>query len=158
MTSFYQKRDKHLVIAHRGASIEAPENTLAAFQRAVEIGADGVELDILQSKDGHLIVVHDSRLHRLCNIKKASEGCTLKELKKFDFGSHFSSKFKGEQIATLEEVLDLLKGKVLINIEIKGAKIRDDGKEENLVKGGVNGYRWELGRKRRMKRRFSEMR
>ncbi len=134
MTFLYQKRKQPLVIAHRGASHEAPENTLSAFKKAREVGADGVELDILQSKDGHLVVVHDERLNRLCKIPGWIEHLTLKELKKLDFGSHFSQQFKGEEIPTLEEVFKLLKGDLLINVEIKGRKIRDDGREEKLIK------------------------
>src|SRR4030095_11421525 len=94
------------VIAHRGASREAPENTLPAFERAKKIGADGVELDVLPAKDGSLVVTHNEQLAPLTGVKGRVAQFSLRELKALDFGSHFSSKFKGEKIPTLEEVFD----------------------------------------------------
>jgi glycerophosphoryl diester phosphodiesterase len=124
---------KPLIIAHRGASIEAPENTMPAFQKAKEIGVDGVELDILLSKDGHFVVTHDESLFKLTRVKGKVENLTLNQLKLLDYGSHFSKEYKGEKIPTLEEVFDLLKKDLLINIEIKGRKIKDDGREQKLA-------------------------
>lgn len=125
--------NKTLVIAHRGASKEAPENTLPAFQRALELGADGVELDIHPTKEGVLVVTHDEHTHRLTGVPGRVNQMTLPELKALDFGSHFSSKFQGEKIPTLEEVFDLLKGKMTIDVEIKSLNIRGDGREQALV-------------------------
>ncbi len=124
---------KPFIIAHRGANREAPENTISAFSRALELGAQGVELDVLVSKDGHFVVTHDEWLYRLTGLKEWTENLTLRELKLLDFGSHFSNKFKGEKIPRLEEVIELLKGKILINIEIKGRKIFNEGREEKLA-------------------------
>ncbi|MFO1519725.1 MAG: glycerophosphodiester phosphodiesterase family protein [bacterium] len=123
-----------LVIAHRGASREAPENTLPAFEKALQAGADGVELDILPTKDGKLVVTHNETLMELAGVKGKVKQFTLQELKKLDFGSHFSPQFKGEKIPTLEEVFELVQGKKMINVEIKGINIRSDGREEALVK------------------------
>lgn len=130
---FYSRKSRPLVIAHRGASLEAPENTLAAFAQALEIGADGVELDLWQSKDHHLMVIHDNWLERLCGLNSSVEQLSLRELKHLDVGKHFSQKFLGERIPVLEEVFELLQGKVLINVEIKGLRIRGNGLEERLV-------------------------
>ncbi len=124
---------KPLIIAHRGANREAPENTLSAFQKAKELGADGVELDVMPSKDKVLVVTHDETLHRLSGVHGWVKHHTLQELKKMDFGSHFSPQFSGEKIPTLEEVFDLLKHDMIINIEIKGTNLRNDGREEKLV-------------------------
>jgi glycerophosphoryl diester phosphodiesterase len=124
---------KPLVIAHRGASREAPENTLPAFARARELGADGVELDVLPSAEGVLVVTHNEQLEILTGMKGRVGRFALSELKKLDFGSHFSPKFKGEKIPALQEVFDLLKDNFLINVEIKGINVRGDGREETLA-------------------------
>ncbi len=124
---------KPLIIAHRGLNLEAPENTLPAFQKAKEAGVDGVELDILPSKEGTLVVTHDENVFKFTGVKAAVKKMSLSELKKLDFGSHFSSTFREEKIPTLEEVFDLLGKELLINIEIKGTNIRSDGREETLI-------------------------
>ncbi len=125
---------KPLILAHRGARREAPENTLAAFSKAKEIGADGVELDIRLSKDQQIVVTHDEKLEKFAGIKNKVSNLMLQDLRKLDFGSHFSSQFKGEKIPTLAEVFDLLRGNMLINVEIKGKNIFGDGREEILTK------------------------
>jgi glycerophosphoryl diester phosphodiesterase len=122
-----------LVIAHRGASLVAPENTLSAFAKAQELGADGVELDIHPTQDGILVVTHDEHTHRLTGVPGRINKMALVELKKLDFGSHFSSQFRGEKIPTLEEVFELLKGRMWIDVEIKSLNVRDDGREKLLV-------------------------
>jgi glycerophosphoryl diester phosphodiesterase len=107
------------VIAHRGFSGAAPENTLAAFQKGIEIGSDMIELDIHLCKDGKVVVIHDETLERTTNAQGRVVDYTLKELKKFDAGSWFGPQFSGERIPTLGEVLELAKGRVPVNIEIK---------------------------------------
>lgn len=108
------------ILAHRGASGYAPENTMAAFKKAIELKADGIELDVHLSKDGHLIVMHDETLDRTSNGKGLILNYTLEQLKELDAGSWFSEEFKGEKIPTLNEVLDLIKETSLyLNIEIK---------------------------------------
>jgi glycerophosphoryl diester phosphodiesterase len=108
-----------MVIAHRGFSGAAPENTLAAFRKGIEVGSDMIELDVHLSRDGEIVVIHDETLERTTNGKGMVVDHTLQELKKFDAGSSFGPTFAGERIPTLKEVLDLAKGRVPVNIEIK---------------------------------------
>jgi len=95
-------------IAHRGASAYCPENTLAAFIKAVNMGIKYVECDIRLSKDGHLMVIHDKTIDRTTNDKGIVSDFNLKELKKLDAGSWFDPKYKDERIPTLSELFDLL--------------------------------------------------
>ncbi len=122
-----------LIIAHRGASGDAPENTLAAFRSAMDQGADMIELDLHQSKDGALVVCHDLKLYRTAHVRKTIKQLTLKELKRLDVGRWFHPRFSGETIPTLEEVLKLAKACVRINIEIKQGSSFYPGIEERLV-------------------------
>ncbi|MFH1540128.1 MAG: glycerophosphodiester phosphodiesterase family protein [bacterium] len=116
------KRSKSiLVIAHRGASGYAPENTIAAFKRAIELGADMYELDCYLTKDGEIVVIHDDDVERTTNGSGKVSELTLGEIKKLDAGSWFGEEFAGESVPTLREALDLAKGKILVNIEIKEA-------------------------------------
>ena len=108
-----------LVTAHRGFSGDAPENTLAAFKKAMEVDSDMIELDVRFSKDGQIVVMHDDTLDRTTNGRGKVSDYTLKELKQFDAGSWFAPQFSGEPIPTLVEVLELAKGKIPVNIEIK---------------------------------------
>jgi glycerophosphoryl diester phosphodiesterase len=108
-----------MVIAHRGFSGAAPENTLIAFQKAIEVGSDMIEFDIRFSKDGRIVVMHDAALERTTNGEGKVADYTLKELKELDAGSKFSPKFAREKIPTLQEVLELAKDRVPVNIEIK---------------------------------------
>lgn len=108
-----------MVVAHRGFSGVAPENTLAAFKKAIEVGSDMIELDVCLSKDGEVVVIHDETLERTTSGKGRVIDLTLGELKKLDAGSKFHSSFSGEKIPCLREVLEMAKGKVLVNIELK---------------------------------------
>jgi glycerophosphoryl diester phosphodiesterase len=108
-----------VVMAHRGFSGKAPENTLAAFRQAIEIGSDFIELDVRFSKDGHLVVFHDDTLERTTNGKGKVADFSLQDLRGLDAGSWFGSSFSGERIPTFQEVLDLAKGRILVNIELK---------------------------------------
>ena len=108
-----------LVIAHRGFSGVAPENTLIAFQKAIEIGADMLEFDVLHSRDGHIVVIHDDTLDRTTNGHGGVSDYSLAELKQLDAGSWFSPEFANERIPTLREALELTRGKIRVNIEIK---------------------------------------
>ena len=117
------------VQAHRGASGYAPENTLPAFQLAVDMKADGIECDIHYSKDGHFIVCHDETVDRTSNGSGIISEMTLAEIKALDFGSKFDEKFAGVTAPTLCEMLDVVKGMKVINIEIKEfGKGRDEDK------------------------------
>jgi glycerophosphoryl diester phosphodiesterase len=125
---------KPLIIAHRGASRQAPENTMAAFQRALELGAGGIELDVQLTADGCLVVIHDEMLDRTSNGKGPVKEKTLEELKRLDFGSWFSPEFRDERIPTLEEVLWLLSGwDGLLNIEIKNGPVFYPGIEKAVA-------------------------
>ena len=106
-------------IAHRGSSGSYPENTRLAFEKAIEAGADMIEMDCRLSKDGHVVVIHDDRLDRTARAKGFVKGKTLKQLKKLDVGTWLKKSFKGERILTLEEILEIVSGKVEINLEIK---------------------------------------
>lgn len=110
-----------LVIAHRGASFEAPENTLSSIKRAIALGVDCIEIDIHLTSDGIPVVIHDPTLQRTTNAQSSIrvEEITLEELKKLDAGSWFSSEFTGETIPTLAEVLSLNRQGIKLMIEIK---------------------------------------
>ncbi len=114
-----------VVFAHRGAKKYAPENTLASFQKALEMRAQALELDITLSKDGEVVVIHDDTVDRTTNGKGAVTDLDLADIKKLDAGAWFSKEFAGERIPTLSEVLNLVQDKALINIEIKNAGKRN---------------------------------
>jgi len=108
-----------MILAHRGASGYAPENTLEAFRLAMEMGADGFELDVHLSKDGQLIVIHDETVDRTTNGKGRVCDLTLEELKQLD-ASNGMEKYAGAKIPTLGEVFDLIRGtKHIVNVELK---------------------------------------
>ncbi len=112
-----------LNLGHRGAPERAPENTIPAFLKAMEAGADGVELDVRLSRDGAVVVMHN------CTVDKTTDGRgrvserTLAELKTLDSGSWFSPDFTGTRIPTLEEVLEILPKDAYINIETKSRAV-----------------------------------
>jgi|SRR5690625_4836338 len=123
------------IIAHRGASTYAPENTLAAFKRALEQEADGIELDVRLSKDQVPVICHDATINRTSNGKGYIHNLTIKQLKKYDFGSSFSRTFQHEKIPTLEEVLSFLSTRpVTLHLEIKNGPIIPKHFEEKIVK------------------------
>ena len=106
-------------IGHRGAAALEPENTLAGFRKAIELGVDYAEFDIHRCKTGELVVIHDDMVDRTTNGKGFVADLTLAELKKLDAG-------KGERIPTLQEAIDCCKGKVKIQIELKEAGLEED--------------------------------
>lgn len=125
---------KPLIWGHRGASGYAPENTLAAFDLAAKMHADGVELDIQLTRDGEIVVCHDERIDRTSNAKGFIKDYTLEELKKLDF-SNGNLAYEGIRIPTMREVFDLLKPTGLsINIELKTGVFFFPGIEEKIVK------------------------
>jgi glycerophosphoryl diester phosphodiesterase len=107
-----------LIFAHRGASAYAPENTLASFRLAAELGADGIELDTKLSSDGVVVVMHDQTVDRTTNGKGSTSNLTADALHQLDAGSHFSLKYKGEPVPTLEEVFEAVGNRVYINVEL----------------------------------------
>ncbi|WP_414468624.1 glycerophosphodiester phosphodiesterase [Methanobacterium sp. ACI-7] len=110
------------IIAHRGASYFEPENTLRAYKKAIEMGADFVETDVRITKDKELVIMHDADILRTTNGKGLVKNFTLEELKKFDAGL-------GERIPTLEEVIKLVKNKINLIVEIK-----EPGTEGSIIK------------------------
>jgi glycerophosphoryl diester phosphodiesterase len=119
------KQSEALIIAHRGSSGCAPENTLAAFRRAIADGADGIELDVRMTKDGELIILHDQRVNRTTNGRGKVSNLTSAEIQQLDAGSWYAKQFAGERIPTLRAVFELLyDGRdlpkhFLLNIEVK---------------------------------------
>ncbi|MBM4466470.1 MAG: glycerophosphodiester phosphodiesterase [Chloroflexi bacterium] len=112
-------QSKVLNFAHRGASRHAPENTLAAFRLAREMGADGVELDVQASRDGEAVVIHDFTVDRTTNGQGRVKDKTLAKLRELDAGSWFDARFAGQRIPTLEEVILEVGHQLLLNIELK---------------------------------------
>jgi glycerophosphoryl diester phosphodiesterase len=111
--------DHTQITAHRGASADAPENTLAAVERAIADGADWVEIDVQESSDGVVLVVHDSDLQKLAGVPLRIWEATAEQLQAVDIGSSFAPEFAGEPVPTLAEVLAACKDRVGLNIELK---------------------------------------
>ena len=122
-----------LNIAHRGASALAPENTMAAFEKAVELGADAIELDLHISRDGELVVIHDDTLDRTTDGQGPVHARSLQELKQLEAGRWFGERFADQRLPTLAEVLDRFAGKVLLALEVKGGSAFFCGIEERVV-------------------------
>ena len=116
-----------MVIAHKGAAKQAPENTLAAIQKALDLRVDMIEIDVRNTKDEEIVVFHDATLERVARDtlghhltdKDSVHDYTLEELKQFDVGSYFADPFKDQRIPTLKEVLDYIDGRCKVLIEIK---------------------------------------
>ncbi len=123
-----------LLFGHRGARGEAPENTLPAFEKALETGMDGVELDARVCRSGEVVVAHDATLARVTGKRLPVVAYGFAELRKLDVGSHFSGKYRGEKIPLLEEVLDLVGDKLMIDIELKGKNLYAFGLEEKVIR------------------------
>jgi glycerophosphoryl diester phosphodiesterase len=119
-----------LVTAHRGSSAEAPENTLSAIRLGIAQGADWVEIDVQEAGDGTLVVLHDTDLQRVSGDPRGVWELDRAALAKLEAGAWFSPHFAGEPIPTLAEVLDLARGRIGLNIELK-----HHGQEQRLVEG-----------------------
>ena len=140
------------IIGHRGYPAKYPENTLAAFEAAIEAGAVMIELDVMLSRDRKVVVIHDATLDRTTNGKGSVADLTLAELKQLDAGSWFDAQFVGQQIPELSEVLDLVNGRAYVNIEIKSnayeAHHPPDAIEKQVVdwlrQKKTAGYRYDL--------------
>jgi glycerophosphoryl diester phosphodiesterase len=127
-----------LVIAHRGDSAHRPENTLASFASALEIGADFVEFDVQLTKDGHVVVIHDPALDRTTDATGRLQDLTLAEVRKVSAGypARFGDAYRGERVPTLAEVLGMLRGRATAMIEIKPDAVgadADDGIEARTI-------------------------
>lgn len=110
---------KILNIAHRGASGISPENTLPAFEKAIEFGADIIELDVQFTLDRVIVVIHDEKITKYTGINERVKYIEFNTLKTYDFGSWFSPEFKDTKILSLEDVFDKFRGRIKFNIEIK---------------------------------------
>lgn len=122
------------IYAHRGSSGTHPENTLAAFKDTAKLPVHGVEFDVHMTKDHELVVIHDETIDRTSNGTGFIKDMTLAELKKFDFGSWFSPKYKQETIPTLREVLYVFKDTHHhLNIELKSDIFPYDGMEQAVL-------------------------
>lgn len=110
---------KTKIIGHRGGAEGYPENTLAAFKKAVELGADGVEFDVQLTKDGEVVVIHDELIDRTMSGSGLVKEHTLKELRQLSAGEFFSPDFAAEKIPILAEVLEVVQNLEVINIELK---------------------------------------
>jgi len=153
------------VTAHRGSSRMAPENTMAAIEAAMEEMADYSEIDVQTTADGIVVVCHDLNLKRVAGVDRRLGTMTYDQVSRLDVGSHFSPKFAGERIPTLEEVLEACKGRMKLNIELKNigndsslpeqvaALVREYGMEEQCVITSVK-----LGYLERVKEMAPELR
>ena len=117
--------DSWIRIAHRGASGIAPENTIAAFKKAIEIGVDAVELDLHGTADGEVVVIHDASLDRTTNGHGPINQATLETVKRADAGAWFASEFAGEPVPTLAEALECITEKTVAVLEIKDPLIAE---------------------------------
>lgn len=106
--------------AHRGASGYCPENTMAAFLKAIQMGATGLETDVQMTKDRQLVLIHDETLNRTTGVDGLVKDYTLEELKQLDAGSWYHEAYRGEKIPALEELLELArKHEIILNLELK---------------------------------------
>ena len=111
--------DRTEIMAHRGASLAAPENTMAAVHAAIDSGAQWVEIDVQETADGEVVVIHDSDLQKIGRVPLGVATSELEELQEIDIGSWFGEEFSEERIPTLDQVLRLCKGRIRVNIELK---------------------------------------
>jgi glycerophosphoryl diester phosphodiesterase len=123
------------VVGHRGAMGHCPENTFASFERALELGADWIELDVHLTRDGALAVIHDESVDRTTDGHGLVRDFSLVELKRLDAGGRFGAEFVGQRVPTLDEVLDWARERnTVVDIEIKNAPLYYAGIEEAVVK------------------------
>jgi glycerophosphoryl diester phosphodiesterase len=127
---FIHSKDNFILVAHRGASGYAPENTL---RKAIELGANYLEIDVHQSKDNHVVAIHDFDVDRTTDGSGDVKDLTIDEIKELDAGSWFNPKFAGTKIPTLQEVIDILNENVKLIIEVKGGSEEYPGIEESIV-------------------------
>ncbi len=142
---------KPILFAHRGASAYAPENTLAAFELAIQQKADAIELDVKLSVDGEVIVIHDEKVDRTTDGNGTVSKLDLATIKSLDAGRYFDITFSGERIPTLNEVLEIIGSRIFINVELtnysspsdhlpqKTAEIvKDHNQKENILFSSFN--------------------
>lgn len=136
-----QEQQEMVNIAHRGASGHAPENTMAAFQKGFQMKADYIEIDVQVTKDGELVVIHDTTVDRTTNGTGKVADLTLAEMRQLDAGSWYGEAYAGEKVPTFEEVLDEFSGKTGILIELKAPELYPEMEEkiaEALIERNLN--------------------
>lgn len=126
------------IIAHRGASAYAPENTLSSIKKAIELGARWVEIDVAFTADKQLVIFHDTTLNRTSNAKGKLKETTLQQLHSFDFGSWFNPKFANEKILTFEKLFHLLQQTPTLSINVELKPIAGD--DEALAQAVFNAF------------------
>lgn len=133
-----------IVVAHRGASAYAPENTLSAIKKAITMGVDMIEIDVQLSKDKQVVVMHDLSVDRTTNGNGRVRDLLFDEIRKLDAGSWFSSEFAGEKVPTLEEVIETVKGKCKLLIEVKRVKTSKPEIEAKIIQliNKHNAHNW----------------
>ena len=155
MSNSYRKNYLSKIIAHRGASALAPENTLAAFRKAAEMGARWVEFDVMLAASGEVVVIHDEMLERTTNGIGLVSECSYSYLQTLDAGSWFNAAFAGEKIPTLVQVLELLCDlDLMANVEIKPASGCEDETVQQVLK--VIDENWPADKKPLLVSSFSE--
>lgn len=133
MNLFLQHRSTPLIIAHRGSSTHAPENTLAAFTLAADQGADAIELDVTLSRDGQIVVIHDDTLDRTTTGHGRVDQLPYAEIAQYDAGAKFNARFAGERVPLLAQVFEAVGQRLLINVEIKSTTIKTTGLEAKVI-------------------------
>lgn len=124
---------KPIIIAHRGFSSQYPENTLVSVKKAIDAGCDSVEIDVHQTRDERIVVIHDDSIKRTTKGKGEVLDLDYDTLQKYDAGSWFDVKFKNEYVPSLEEIMEVIAGQVNIIIDIKYGSERYPNFERNLV-------------------------
>jgi glycerophosphoryl diester phosphodiesterase len=119
LLSSLQIDDEVIVIAHRGAAGSAPENTMASVRQALADGADVVEIDVQETADGEVVVIHDSDFMKIAGVDLKVWDATMEDLRGIDIGSHFDPQFSDQRVPTLKQVLETCRGKAVVDIELK---------------------------------------
>ena len=133
------------VVAHRGAHQGAPENTLAAYQKAIDLGCDFIEIDLRTTKDGRFVSIHNDTVDRYTKDAKGTvRDFTLEELRALDIGSRVGPEWQGAKIPTFEEILDLCKGKIGIYLDLKRGPV-DQVAEPIKARGMEHDVLWYIG-------------
>lgn len=133
-------KNKTIVIAHRGDHVEVPENTIAAYEKAIAHGADFIETDLRTTKDGELVIMHDATVDRMTNGKGKVKDLTYKEIKELKVADKKNQNSPAYSIPTFKEVLNTCKGKIGIYLDFKDADaekvyamIKETGMEKNII-------------------------
>src|SRR5688572_11167984 len=128
-----QERGRVWVVGHRGAMGYRPENTLASYEHALELGADWIECDVHLSRDGVPVVIHDETLDRTTNGHGLVRDHSLAELKRLDAGAWFGAEYAGERLLTLHELLEWARARdTVVDVEVKNAPLYYDGIEAKV--------------------------